>query len=183
MASASACSAMPPYMGGGEMIADVSEDRVTYAEPPHRFEAGTPPIVQAIGLGAALTYMESARPPAHPCPRGGAGRLCPGAPVAHQQPDHLRAGHGQGRHRLLQHGRRPPARRLDHHRPVGRRGAGPAPTAPSRCLPASVSPPPVAPPSRSITPPRKSTAWPKPCRKRQVSSRDDDGRASHIHAV
>ena len=50
--------AMPPYMGGGEMIAEVSEDRVTYAEPPHRFEAGTPPIVQAIGLGAALTYME-----------------------------------------------------------------------------------------------------------------------------
>ncbi len=51
--------AMPPYMGGGEMIAEVSEDRVTYAEPPHRFEAGTPPIVQAIGLGAALRYVES----------------------------------------------------------------------------------------------------------------------------
>jgi cysteine desulfurase / selenocysteine lyase len=52
-------NAMPPYMGGGEMIADVTQERVTYAEPPHRFEAGTPPIVQAIGLGAALTYMES----------------------------------------------------------------------------------------------------------------------------
>jgi cysteine desulfurase/selenocysteine lyase len=50
--------AMPPYMGGGEMIAEVSTGRVTYAEPPHRFEAGTPPIVQAIGLGAALEYME-----------------------------------------------------------------------------------------------------------------------------
>jgi cysteine desulfurase/selenocysteine lyase len=50
--------AMPPYMGGGEMIAEVSTERVTYAEPPHRFEAGTPPIVQAIGLGAALEYME-----------------------------------------------------------------------------------------------------------------------------
>jgi cysteine desulfurase/selenocysteine lyase len=49
---------MPPYMGGGEMIRDVTEDLVTYAEPPHRFEAGTPPIVQAIGLGAALTYVE-----------------------------------------------------------------------------------------------------------------------------
>ncbi|MCB1518586.1 MAG: cysteine desulfurase [Hyphomicrobiaceae bacterium] len=48
---------MRPYMGGGEMIADVSEDGVTYAEAPHRFEAGTPPIVQAIGLGAALDYM------------------------------------------------------------------------------------------------------------------------------
>ncbi len=50
--------AMPPYMGGGEMIAEVTEAGVTYAEPPHRFEAGTPPIVQAIGLGVALTYME-----------------------------------------------------------------------------------------------------------------------------
>ena len=52
-------NAMPPYMGGGEMIRDVTEDMVTYAEPPHRFEAGTPPIVQAIGLGAALIYVES----------------------------------------------------------------------------------------------------------------------------
>ncbi|ODN71254.1 cysteine desulfurase [Methylobrevis pamukkalensis] len=50
--------AMPPWMGGGEMIADVTEDFVTYNDPPHRFEAGTPPIVQAIGLGAALRYME-----------------------------------------------------------------------------------------------------------------------------
>jgi cysteine desulfurase/selenocysteine lyase len=50
--------AMPPYMGGGEMIAEVSRDRVTYADPPHRFEAGTPPIVQAIGLGAAIAYVE-----------------------------------------------------------------------------------------------------------------------------
>jgi cysteine desulfurase / selenocysteine lyase len=50
--------ALPPFLGGGEMIQDVSETEVTYAEPPHRFEAGTPPIVQAIGLGAALAYME-----------------------------------------------------------------------------------------------------------------------------
>ena len=46
-------------MGGGEMIGEVHKDKVTYAAPPHRFEAGTPPIVQAIGLGAALTYMQS----------------------------------------------------------------------------------------------------------------------------
>lgn len=50
---------MPPYMGGGEMILDVGEDVITYAPPPHRFEAGTPPIVQAIGLGASLSYMQS----------------------------------------------------------------------------------------------------------------------------
>ncbi|GGB54420.1 cysteine desulfurase [Roseibium aquae] len=49
---------MKPFNGGGEMILDVTEDAVTYNDPPHRFEAGTPPIVQAIGLGAALTYME-----------------------------------------------------------------------------------------------------------------------------
>lgn len=49
---------MQPFMGGGEMIVDVTEDIVTYNEPPHRFEAGTPPIVQAIGLGYALDYIE-----------------------------------------------------------------------------------------------------------------------------
>ena len=49
---------MRPFMGGGEMIVEVSEDVVTYNDPPHRFEAGTPPIVQAIGLGYALDYME-----------------------------------------------------------------------------------------------------------------------------
>ena len=50
---------LPPYQGGGEMIRDVYEDKVVYEKPPHRFEAGTPPIVQAIGLGAALDYMEN----------------------------------------------------------------------------------------------------------------------------
>ncbi|MDH7795778.1 MULTISPECIES: cysteine desulfurase [unclassified Beijerinckia] len=50
--------ALPPFEGGGEMIETVSMDTVTYNEPPHRFEAGTPPIVQAIGLGAALDYMD-----------------------------------------------------------------------------------------------------------------------------
>jgi len=50
---------MRPFQGGGEMIVDVTEDLVTYNDPPHRFEAGTPPIVQAIGLGYALDYMEA----------------------------------------------------------------------------------------------------------------------------
>ncbi|WP_128927716.1 cysteine desulfurase [Bradyrhizobium guangxiense] len=52
-------AAMPPFNGGGEMIREVSCEAVTYGEPPHRFEAGTPPIVQAIGLGAAIDYVES----------------------------------------------------------------------------------------------------------------------------
>ncbi len=55
--------ALPPFNGGGEMIRDVFEDRVTYGEPPHRFEAGTPPIVQAIGLGAAIDYVNSVGKP------------------------------------------------------------------------------------------------------------------------
>jgi cysteine desulfurase/selenocysteine lyase len=52
-------AAMPPFNGGGEMIREVFEDRITYGEPPHRFEAGTPPIVQAIGFGAAIDYIQS----------------------------------------------------------------------------------------------------------------------------
>ncbi|KAA0970545.1 cysteine desulfurase [Aureimonas fodinaquatilis] len=52
-----ALESMRPFNGGGEMIVEVTEDNVTYNAPPHRFEAGTPPIVQAIGLGAALDYM------------------------------------------------------------------------------------------------------------------------------
>src|SRR3954469_6027275 len=50
-------AAMPPFNGGGEMIREVFEDRITYGDPPHKFEAGTPAIVQAIGLGAALDYI------------------------------------------------------------------------------------------------------------------------------
>ncbi|XP_019233829.1 PREDICTED: cysteine desulfurase 1, chloroplastic [Nicotiana attenuata] len=50
-------SAMPPFLGGGEMIADVYLDHSTYAEPPSRFEAGTPAIGEAIGLGAAIDYL------------------------------------------------------------------------------------------------------------------------------
>lgn len=50
---------LPPFEGGGEMIETVTRDTVTYNTPPHRFEAGTPPIVQAIGLGAALDYISS----------------------------------------------------------------------------------------------------------------------------
>jgi cysteine desulfurase / selenocysteine lyase len=48
---------MRPYQGGGGMIEHVAVDRITYGKTPHKFEAGTPPIVEAIGLGAALNYM------------------------------------------------------------------------------------------------------------------------------
>ncbi|MEL6855101.1 MAG: SufS family cysteine desulfurase [Cyanobacteria bacterium J06607_13] len=49
--------AMPPFMGGGEMIQDVSLDQATYAELPHKFEAGTPAIAEAVVLGAAVDYL------------------------------------------------------------------------------------------------------------------------------
>lgn len=50
--------AMEPFEGGGEMISDVRLDDSTWAPVPHKFEAGTPPIVEAIGLGAAIDYLE-----------------------------------------------------------------------------------------------------------------------------
>jgi len=53
---------LPPFNGGGEMIDTVTRDAVTYNPPPHRFEAGTPPIVQAIGLAAAIDYVEAIGP-------------------------------------------------------------------------------------------------------------------------
>src|SRR5215475_1428502 len=56
-------AAMPPFNGGGEMIREVFEDHITYGDPPHKFEAGTPSIVQAIGLGAAIEYVLSVGKP------------------------------------------------------------------------------------------------------------------------
>jgi len=50
---------LPPFLGGGEMIREVTEDVVTWADPPYKFEAGTPPIVPAIGLTAAIDYVNS----------------------------------------------------------------------------------------------------------------------------
>jgi len=50
-------AALPPYQGGGEMIGTVTLEAITYADPPHRFEAGTPAILEAIGLGAAIDWL------------------------------------------------------------------------------------------------------------------------------
>ncbi|WP_312166197.1 cysteine desulfurase [Phenylobacterium sp.] len=56
---AQALAALPPYQGGGEMIGEVRLEAITYADPPHRFEAGTPPIIEAIGLGAAIEWLNT----------------------------------------------------------------------------------------------------------------------------
>jgi cysteine desulfurase/selenocysteine lyase len=50
---------LPPFLGGGEMIETVTMESSTFAKPPHRFEAGTPPIAQSVGLGAAIDYLSS----------------------------------------------------------------------------------------------------------------------------
>lgn len=55
----SVLSLMPPFLGGGDMIEKVSFEKCTYRDAPHRFEAGTPPIVEVIGLGAAIDYVRS----------------------------------------------------------------------------------------------------------------------------
>jgi len=57
---------LPPFLGGGEMIREVTLEKTTYAPVPHKFEAGTPPIAQAVGLGAACRWM-------HALDLGGAG--------------------------------------------------------------------------------------------------------------
>ena len=51
--------AMPPFLGGGEMILDVTLERSTFNELPYRFEAGTPPLAEAVGLGAAVEYLQT----------------------------------------------------------------------------------------------------------------------------
>ena len=55
---------MPPFLGGGEMISSVTYERTTWAKVPHKFEAGTPPILEAIGLGAAIDYVQAIGYPA-----------------------------------------------------------------------------------------------------------------------
>lgn len=50
-------AALAPFEGGGEMIETVTQDKITYNTPPHRFEAGTPPIIEAAGLGAAIAWL------------------------------------------------------------------------------------------------------------------------------
>ena len=59
---------MPPFLGGGDMIDDVEIERSTYADVPARFEAGTPPIAECIGLGAAIDYVQQIWHGRNSCP-------------------------------------------------------------------------------------------------------------------
>ena len=113
--------AMPPFNGGGEMIREVFQDRITYGEPPYKFEAGTPSIVQAIGLGAALDYIGAVGKPRIRAHEAGLTELCPGPIARDQLAAHLRHHQGQGADRLVRDEGRPSPRRGDHHRSLRRR--------------------------------------------------------------
>ncbi len=113
--------AMPPYMGGGEMIENVTEDWVTYGTPPHKFEAGTPPIVQAIGLGAALRYMESLGRDAIRAHEAELGRYAQEQLSALNYLRIFGSAPGKGAIVSFEMARRARPRRLHHHRPRGDR--------------------------------------------------------------
>ena len=89
---ARACSTqLPPFLGGGEMIETVTMERSTYAGIPHKFEAGTPPIVEAVGLGAAVDYLGRARHGRRPRARAGDHGVRAGGPGDRARADRARA--------------------------------------------------------------------------------------------
>ena len=115
--------AMRPYNGGGEMIREVAQDWVTYGDPPHKFEAGTPAIVEAIGLGAAIDYVNSIGKERiaaheHDLLTYAQERLARNQFAA---PDRHRAGQGTGD--LVRDEGRASPRCRDRDRPAGHRGA------------------------------------------------------------
>ena len=109
---------LPPYQGGGEMIASVALETITYAEPPHRFEAGTPPILEAAGLAAAIEWIARPRPRRRRRARGGAippaERAARGRQLAKRTGDGARQG---GDLRLHRRGRPPPRYRPSSGQP------------------------------------------------------------------
>ena len=135
-ARAELLEAMPPFLGGGEMILDVRKDGFLPNHIPHKFEAGTPPIAEIIGLGAAVRYLEGL----------GMDRVR----RARGEPHRLRAAHTGGALRLGARGaravraglpgrravnelpRHPPPRPVPRCSTTGACACGPATTAPSR---------------------------------------------------
>ena len=115
--------AMRPYNGGGEMIREVAKDWVTYGDPPHKFEAGTPAIVEAIGLGRRDRLRQFDRQGAHRRARARSSDLRPGAAARNQfaAPDRHRARQGTGD--LVRDEGRASPRCRDRDRPAGDRGA------------------------------------------------------------
>ena len=152
--------AMPPWQGGGNMIRDVTFERTLYQPAPVRFEAGTGSIADAVGLGAALDYLErvgieNVDPLRARAPRlrdRTASRRVPGLTA-----DRHRA--GQGRRTLVRARRHADRGRGRGARPRKASPSARATTAPSRSSAASGSRAPFEPRSRRITPARTSTRW------------------------
>ena len=168
-AGASCSTQLPPFLGGGEMIETVAMERSTYAGIPHKFEAGTPPIVEAVGLGAAVDYLGHIGLDNIHAPRAGDHRrtlldglaTVPGLTVLGPL-DAARA----RRRGLLRARRRAPARRGPGARLAAASRSGPATTAPSRRTSGSAC---RARPGRRRTSTRRrprstrwSTAWSTP---------------------
>ncbi len=125
---------LPPFLGGGEMIATVAMEQSTYAGIPHKFEAGTPPIVEAVGLGAALDYlaavgMENVR--AHEEAITGYALDGLASVIGPDRDGSARRGAARWRD-LVRAGRRAPARRRPRCSTPAASPYGPGTTAPSR---------------------------------------------------
>ena len=187
--------AMPPFLGGGEMIQDVYLDHSTWADLPHKFEAGTPAIGEAIGMGAALDYLQGHRhgphprlgAAAHPPPvraaagdRWGAGSWAPprsSSPTGRA----LAAFSVEGLHR--QRHRRPAGfrRHLHPQRPP----LHPAPASPLRLWPVRPGPAWVSPPPsrRSIASPRSWKARSASCGSTAERVRLGSVRRQHGHRL
>ncbi|MDQ0747620.1 cysteine desulfurase/selenocysteine lyase [Streptomyces africanus] len=117
---------LPPFLGGGEMIETVSMHSSTYAPAPHKFEAGTPPVSQAIGLGAAIDYlnaigMDKILAHEHALTEYAVKRLLEVPDLRINRPDH---GRGARSGDLLHPRGHPPARRGPGPRRAGHRGPG-----------------------------------------------------------
>ncbi len=99
--------AMPPFLGGGEMISSVTYERSTWAAVPHKFEAGTPAIIEGIGLKAAIDYVQAIGYDGNRRARSGADGTRHRPPVANPRPDHPGPRPGPRRRGLLRARPRP----------------------------------------------------------------------------
>ena len=132
--------AMPPFLAGGDMIREVHLRRSEWNDVPYKFEAGTPDIAAAIGMGAAADYLMGLGMDAVAGPRAGAGRATPWTTLPREVPGielYGPAADAAGRRRRLQPAGHPPPRRGPDPGPLRASASGPATTA--RCRSTSAS--------------------------------------------
>ena len=171
-ASASLLEAMPPFQGGGDMIRSVTFEKRPGTTLPYKFEAGTPDIAGAIGLGAALDYLSAiglerdrgarARP-ARPTPPAALSRDSRAARSSAPRAQ-------KAEHPVVRAGRRAPARRRHHPRSRGRRDPHRPPLRPAGDGALRRRRRPRAPRWRSTTRARRSTRWSAAARQRAARS-------------